>query len=917
MGTTTSNNALFNFITRWAFSTNHKCGAMASFVPGVRILYRNTVTVKPLIIHQKYSTRVKRIIKVISIISLGKQTSIMTSPIRGADFFNLSKKQWIYLNILLCGRKGLCIDLNFCYLTRYSIVISQGLEGSYNRYGQLKYGYESGLVSLRARLGRHGKLLNLRYSLKNVVPLQNIKRYYSSVEVNEFKKLTKYNGKYVNLIEVVADINFLQAAYQKIKSNQGVMAKGSENETLDGLDNNWFNTTSKRLLNGSFQFRPARRIMIPKQNKPGERPLTISNSRDKIVQQAIKMVLEQIYDKKFLDTSHGFRPLRGCHSALEMIRLNWTGISWFLEFDIEKCYDNINRHRLVSILNEDIEDQRFLDLINKLFNAGIIGWKEGLGPDPSKGISQGSVLSPILSNIYLHKLDVEMAEITEEYQKGKKRRVFKDVVNAERRVYRNKEFKMLSPERRAAIMSQHRVERRKLGLTLTDWNDPNFIRVRYVRYVDDFLLGIAGSKELVQKIRNRIITFVKSDLKLNLTGGKITHIAAGKVKFLGMLISAVPDSKFPRRFGKKLEKIKRVKNRLKLQKQIRDDRQIKIVRKFLIKALKGSAKVINKSEIEKKVAALRKQLNLDHDFSKEYANTYRYFFEAIIKTMHFVPDKLKKSLKAMNHEIEEWGNSFNIPEKDQKKRYKELVGRYDVLPPQINAPLVDIRARLRERGIISKSNKPKAIGRLIHVPDDKIVSWYKAVGISLLNYYSCCQNFYKIKDYVDYMVRWSAIHTLAGKHKSSCKKIILKYTKDLVIHDRNGNLLISFMSSHEIKTMRRQFKINVSKDAADKVLNQIWAKFTRTNFFGAECAVKGCQNSKIEWHHVNKLSRMKDHLGNVSVITRKGRRVSGTEAFKVAFNRKQIPLCHEHHDDLHNRKVTFQDIDWEYVKKVS
>ena len=196
-------------------------------------------------------------------------------------------------------------------------------------------------------------------------------------------------------------------------------------------------------------------------------------------------------------------------------------------------------------------------MIHKLFNAGIIGWKEGLGPDSSEGISQGSILSSILSNIYLHKLDVEMAKITEEYQKGKKRRVFKDVINAERRVYRNKEFKMLSPERRAAIMAQHRAERRKLGLTLTDWNDPNFIRVRYVRYVDDFLLGIAGSKELVQKIRNRIITFVKSDLKLNLTGGKITHIAAGKVKFLGMLISAVPDSKFPRRFGKKLEKIKK------------------------------------------------------------------------------------------------------------------------------------------------------------------------------------------------------------------------------------------------------------------------------------------------------------------------------------------------------------------------
>jgi hypothetical protein len=117
--------------------------------------------------------------------------------------------------------------------------------------------------------------------------------------------------------------------------------------------------------------------------------------------------------------------------------------------------------------------------------------------------------------------------------------------------------------------------------------------------------------------------------------------------------------------------------------------------------------------------------------------------------------------------------------------------------------------------------------------------------------------------------------------------------------------------------MRRQFRSNVSHDAAEKVLNQIWAKFTRTNFFGAECAVKGCENSKIEWHHVNKLSCMKDHFGNISVVTKKGRRVSGTDAFKVAFNRKQIPLCNMHHINLHQKKISFQDMDWEYIKEVS
>jgi hypothetical protein len=520
-----------------------------------------------------------------------------------------------------------------------------------------------------------------------------------------------------------------------------------------------------------------------------------------------------------------------------------------------------------------------------------------------------------LSNIYLHKLDLEIARITEEYQKGKKRRLVKNVLNAERRVYRKKDFKMLSPERRAEIMSKHRAERRKMGVSMTDWKDPDFIRVRYVRYVDDFLLGIAGSKELVIKIRNRIVTFVKSDLKLNLTGGEITHIGAGKVKFLGMIISAVPFSKFPKRFGKRLEKVKRVKNRIKIQKEIRKERELKVVRKVLRKALKGKSKTVNKAEIERSVSALRKQIHLDHDFSKEFADTYRQFFEAIMDTMLFVPDKLKEDLKAAKQAVDKWEGSLNLPESDPDKRYKELVGRFDALPPQINAPLMSIRDKLRQRGIISKSNKPIAIGRLIHVPDDKIVSWYNAVGRGLLNYYCCCQNFYKVKDYVDYMVRWSAIHTLAGKHKMSCKKIIEKHTKNLVIKDKEGFILASFKKSSEIKTMRRQFKSDVSQDAVEKVLDQIWAKFTRTNFFGAKCAVKNCDNHDIEWHHVNKLYRMLDHLGRISVVTRKGRRVTGTDAFVVAS--KQIPLCKGHHGDLHQKRISFEDIDWEYVKKAT
>jgi len=171
-----------------------------------------------------------------------------------------------------------------------------------------------------------------------------------------------------------------------------------------------------------------------------------------------------------------------------------------------------------------------------------------------------------------------------------------------------------------------------------------------------------------------------------------------------------------------------------------------------------------------------------------------------------------------------------------------------------------------------------------------------------------------VKDYVDYMVRWSAIHTLAGKHKSSSRKIIAKYTKNLVIRDEKEYIVAELMSSNKIRAMGRKFLTDVSEDAFDKVIDAIWVKFSRSKFFGIRCAVRGCSNSDIEMHHVRELARMKDTFGHISVVSKKGRRVTGTEAFKVAFNRKQIPLCHSHHVDSHNKRLAFWDIDWEYVR---
>lgn len=361
---------------------------MISFALGVYKPYRNIVTVKSKVARLKFSKRVKQSFPVDVILSLEKRTLIMVSLFCGVSL-RTAYIIWLgHLNSLFCGVKGLCMAQYFVGSIGFSVVRPKNLEETHFNCGQLKYDYKGGFVNIEIHPGRYGKPESLRNVNRNVISLssakelkstilikklEKTKRDFSSKSSHNFKNLKIYKGKYVDLIEVMANVVFLQGAYQKISFNPEVMVKKSGEQTFDGLNSNWFKKTSDRLLDGSFRFVPAKRLMIPKPNKPGRRLLIISNSRDKIIEQAINMVLQYIYEPSFLDTSYGFRFSKGCHSALESIRINWAGISWFLKFDVEKCYNSMNRYRLVSILKEKIDDQRFIDLIFKLFNAGVIG----------------------------------------------------------------------------------------------------------------------------------------------------------------------------------------------------------------------------------------------------------------------------------------------------------------------------------------------------------------------------------------------------------------------------------------------------------------------------------------------------------------------------------------------------------------
>jgi group II intron reverse transcriptase/maturase len=315
--------------------------------------------------------------------------------------------------------------------------------------------------------------------------------------------LTLVNGK---LIHIIADPYVLRLAYEFIKSKPGNMTPGVTPETLDSISLEYLQALSSDIKAGRFRFTPARRIWIPKPGKDEKRPLAIASPREKIVQKAMELVLSSIYEPCFTDNSHGFRPNRSTHTALRMIDTQCRGAAWFIEADISKCFDTISHDHLMTIIYQRVSCQKTLALIRSALKAGYIELG-GINEKALMGTPQGSVLSPLLCNIFLHKLDIFMLDLIRSHDKGSRRRQ-----NPAYSRFLNRLAK--HPDEREPLRKQLRT------VPSRDPFDPNFVRVRYVRYADDFLISVLGSHELAVSIKEKVATFLQDDLHLTLNEAK-------------------------------------------------------------------------------------------------------------------------------------------------------------------------------------------------------------------------------------------------------------------------------------------------------------------------------------------------------------------------------------------------------------
>jgi len=335
-----------------------------------------------------------------------------------------------------------------------------------------------------------------------------------------------------NLYELILDYDLHAMAYQKIKGNSGAMTAGATPETLDGISRKEIERTIQSLKDHTFKFKPARREYIPKAN--GKlRPLGIPSPRDKIVQQVMVMILEAIFEGgTFSENSHGFRPNRGVHTALKDIT-TWKAVEWFIEGDIKSYFDTIDHHKLELLLRKRIRDQQFIDLYWKAVKAGYVEVKENKKIDSLIGTPQGSVLSPILANIYLHELDDFMKEICSESKltgpTSHPSTKYLKLHSKIHTIYRKMNRGIILTKEQQVELKKLVVERGSIPSTL---NGPGH-RIYYVRYADDFLIGINGSLKKTEELKLKVNDFLARELMLtmSLEKTKITG-ARGKEKVL-------------------------------------------------------------------------------------------------------------------------------------------------------------------------------------------------------------------------------------------------------------------------------------------------------------------------------------------------------------------------------------------------
>jgi group II intron reverse transcriptase/maturase len=362
-----------------------------------------------------------------------------------------------------------------------------------------------------------------------------------SKRLEALKDISKQGKRVKDLCRLMENSELWTMAYANIYANTGAITRGIDNVTMDGFSPERISNLIALLKEKLYDHKPVRRVYIPKQNGK-KRPLGVPSGDDKLVQEVTRIVLEHIYEPVFSDDSHGFRPNRSCHTALQQVQRTWHGVKWVVNVDIKSFYDNINHNKLVELLEKKIDDKRFIKLISLMLKAGYV--EDWIFYKTYSGTPQGGIISPLLANAYLHELDTFMLDMKRRFDRGKRRAKMPYYTTISSHISRLREkIDRLKAEEYSAEKSreiQHQIkvldaERREMPAG--DPFDNEYKRLWYCRYADDFIIGIIGSKKDAEAVLDEVKQFVEHELRLAIATDKSgTHHGTKGINYLGYLV---------------------------------------------------------------------------------------------------------------------------------------------------------------------------------------------------------------------------------------------------------------------------------------------------------------------------------------------------------------------------------------------
>lgn len=242
--------------------------------------------------------------------------------------------------------------------------------------------------------------------------------------------------------------------------------------------------------------------------------------------------------------------------------------------------------------------------------------------------------------------------------------------------------------------------------------------------------------------------------------------------------------------------------------------------------------------------------------------------------------------------------------------HDQLTVRPFEAPVVLEAPVKLLYELLRQKGFVDAKMRPLPMDQVASQEDHRIVAWYRSIAVGLLKYHSFCDNLSKVRSTVNYLLRWSAIYTLAKKHKSSSSQIIAKHTKSLII-SKDGKTLAAFLTPTEISAFKKRFLVDVSPTPPEELIDMLFARLVHKRLLVERCAVKGCQQRHVELHHIRQIEKAGGRHKVWSA--REAQILEGIKALQATLHKQHIPLCVRHHDDLHLGKVFLDDLDMNVV----